>query len=221
MATVKFYKIGADALPTESESTDDLFINSIDLAASMNAGNIQVSANAIISTDTNGDLALTPNGTGDLILDGVNWPQADGSSGQFLQTNGAGQSSWANPSAVATIDTANYVAGAAGVTARDAVYISAAGTVLPGDADAIATSRIIGMATNTDTVGNPISVQYNGVLAGFTGLTAGAKQYLDTATAGGRTETAPSGAADCIIQLGFAASTTELDIQVLPLLIRT
>jgi hypothetical protein len=32
------------------------------------------------------DLALTPKGTGDLILDGLKWPQADGTSGQVLQT---------------------------------------------------------------------------------------------------------------------------------------
>jgi hypothetical protein len=40
------------------------------------------------------DLALTPKGTGDLILDGLKWPQADGTSGQVLQTNAAAQLSW-------------------------------------------------------------------------------------------------------------------------------
>jgi len=58
--------------------------------------NLQLNGNAIVSTDTNGDLTITPNGTGDLILDGVKWPQADGSASQFLTTNGSGQTSWAS-----------------------------------------------------------------------------------------------------------------------------
>ena len=58
--------------------------------------NLQLNGNAIVSTDTNGDLTITPNGTGDLILDGVKWPQADGSASQFLTTDGSGQTSWAS-----------------------------------------------------------------------------------------------------------------------------
>lgn len=61
----------------------------------LNVDNITLDGNAITSTDTNGSLSLTPNGTGDLVLDGVNWPQADGTAGYFLSTNGAGQTSWA------------------------------------------------------------------------------------------------------------------------------
>jgi len=56
--------------------------------------NLQFNGNAIISTDTNGDITITPNGTGDLVLDGLNWPQADGSANQYLKTNGSGQLSW-------------------------------------------------------------------------------------------------------------------------------
>ena len=57
-------------------------------------GNLLFDTNTISSTDTNGDLILTPDGTGNLVLDGVNWPQADGTAGYFLQTDGAGQTSW-------------------------------------------------------------------------------------------------------------------------------
>lgn len=60
----------------------------------LNVDNITLDGNAITSTDTNGNLTLTPNGTGDLVLDGLNWPQADGTSGQYLTTNGSGQLSW-------------------------------------------------------------------------------------------------------------------------------
>jgi hypothetical protein len=63
----------------------------------LNIDNITLDGNAITSTDTNGDLELTPNGAGNLVLDGTNWPQTSGTDGYILTTNGSGQSSWAAP----------------------------------------------------------------------------------------------------------------------------
>ena len=57
--------------------------------------NIKVDGNTITSENTNGDITLTPNGTGSVVLDGISYPQADGSSGQFLRTDGSGQLSFA------------------------------------------------------------------------------------------------------------------------------
>jgi trimeric autotransporter adhesin len=57
--------------------------------------NVNINGNTIVSSDTDGDLNLTPNGTGDLVLDGLKWPQADGSEDYVLSTDGAGQLSWA------------------------------------------------------------------------------------------------------------------------------
>jgi hypothetical protein len=68
-----------------------------------NFGNISITNNDVVSTNTNGDINVTPNGTGDLVLDGLNWPQADGNTGQFLKTDGAGQLGWGE-SAVLGID---------------------------------------------------------------------------------------------------------------------
>jgi hypothetical protein len=45
--------------------------------------------------DTNIDLKLTPKGTGKLNLDGIKFPNADGSAGQFLKTDGSGVLSFA------------------------------------------------------------------------------------------------------------------------------
>jgi len=59
-----------------------------------NVDNLKLDGNTISSTNTNGNIAITPNGTGDLVLDGLNWPQADGSAGQYLKTDGLGQLSW-------------------------------------------------------------------------------------------------------------------------------
>jgi len=61
-----------------------------------NVDNLNFNGNTIISTDTNGNINITPNGSGDLVLDGQNWPQADGSADEYLKTNGSGQLSWAS-----------------------------------------------------------------------------------------------------------------------------
>ena len=56
-------------------------------------GNLDVNGNSIVSA-SNGNIAITPNGTGSVVLDGLNWPQADGSANYVLKTNGSGQLSW-------------------------------------------------------------------------------------------------------------------------------
>jgi hypothetical protein len=68
--------------------------------------NLQLDGNAITSTDTNGNIALTPNGTGSVVIDGINYPQADGTANYFLKTDGAGQLSFAQ------VDTASIAADA-------------------------------------------------------------------------------------------------------------
>lgn len=57
--------------------------------------NLDFNLNTISSTDTNGDINITPNGSGDVVIDGLKYPQADGSANQFLQTDGSGQLSFA------------------------------------------------------------------------------------------------------------------------------
>jgi hypothetical protein len=54
------------------------------------SGDLDVNGNSIVSLSA-GDIPITPDTTGEIILDGVKWPQADGDPGQFLITDGAGQ----------------------------------------------------------------------------------------------------------------------------------
>jgi hypothetical protein len=211
MAQIKVLKIASDGVSLEhTSSADDVTF------LSGNFGNVQVSANAVISTDTDGDLALTPNGAGDLVLDGVNWPQADGSINQFLQTDGSGQTSWVD----LTDDTiaeqvCNGYTSDEILAARDGVYISAADSVSKcvSSAGGIA-SRLMGFAKTGVADAQPVDVISEGVLAGFSGLTVGARQFIDPATAGGLTETTPSGAGNTLIQAGYAKSATELHIHI-------
>jgi len=57
--------------------------------------NLDFNLNTISSTNSNGDINITPNGSGDVVIDGLKYPQADGSANQFLQTDGSGQLSFA------------------------------------------------------------------------------------------------------------------------------
>ena len=60
----------------------------------LDVDNIRIDGNTISSTDANGNINLTPNAAGNLVLDGNNWPQAAGSVGDFLYQSGATQTSW-------------------------------------------------------------------------------------------------------------------------------
>ena len=57
-------------------------------------GNLDVNGNSIVSA-SNGNIAITPNGTGKIVLDGLSWPTTDGSANYVLKTDGSGNLSWA------------------------------------------------------------------------------------------------------------------------------
>lgn len=118
----------------------------------------------------------------------------------------------------ANVIQSDYTAGAT-VAARDVVYLSGADSVSPADADAESTARVIGLAVAGSSAGGLVSVRKLGVMSGFVGLTAGARYFLDNA-AGGITTTPPVGHQNAVIQVGYAKSSTELDIQVEPVVIR-
>ena len=53
------------------------------------AGDLDVSTQAIVSSN-DGDINITPDGTGSIVLDGLSWPQSDGTANQIISTDGAG-----------------------------------------------------------------------------------------------------------------------------------
>jgi hypothetical protein len=65
-------------------------------------GNLDVNGNSIVST-SNANIAISPNGTGKVVLDGVSWPASDGSANQVLTTNGSGTLSWTTPSSGSSV----------------------------------------------------------------------------------------------------------------------
>jgi len=63
---------------------------SVTINTSLDVDNIKIDGNSITSTDTNGDINITPDGLGKVVLDGLNYPTADGTDGQVLTTDGSG-----------------------------------------------------------------------------------------------------------------------------------
>lgn len=104
------------------------------------------------------------------------------------------------------------------------VYVDAAGTVKLAQADALATSEVLGLVKDSSIgSGNSGTVQTDGKLTATTGewdavtggsggLTAGSVYFLDPDTAGNLTDTAPTTTGDLVARVGLAVSTTELVI---------
>jgi hypothetical protein len=110
-----------------------------DAVTAIKSGNIQITSNTITSTDTNGNINITPNGTGSVVLDGINYPQADGTANYFLKTDGAGQLSFAQVDTASIADDAITAAKIAdnsiGAAALNVSGSGTAGQVLQSDGD--------------------------------------------------------------------------------------
>lgn len=86
--TVQVGDSNADATIT-SNGTGNLILST---NAGTNSGTIT------IEDGVNNDISVTPNGTGSVILDGLKYPQADGSANQVLKTDGSGNLAFADAS---------------------------------------------------------------------------------------------------------------------------
>jgi len=60
-------------------------------------GNLDVNGQSIVSVSA-GNISITPDTTGQIILDGLSWPTSDGSADQVLKTDGSGNLSFVNQS---------------------------------------------------------------------------------------------------------------------------
>jgi hypothetical protein len=105
-----------------TNGTGDLILNT---NSGSNSGSIT------IADGTNGNISITPNGTGNVVLDGLNWPQADGSNGQVLQTNGSGQLAFGTISSSPTqLVQSLPLAGGVSYTAGQLASIGSSGNII-------------------------------------------------------------------------------------------
>lgn len=61
-------------------------------------GDLDVNGNDIVSASA-GNINITPDTTGRVVIDGLSYPDADGTASQFIKTDGAGNLSFASASA--------------------------------------------------------------------------------------------------------------------------
>jgi hypothetical protein len=144
-------------------------------------------------------------------------------SGQIQQLQ-AGDSLDATVSEVDVVTMMN--GNASSITIGQAVYVEAAGSVDLAQANASSTVEILGLVKSTsiaaaasgsiqtDGILTATTVQWDAVTGGTGGLTAGSIYYLDPDTPGLLTTTAPTTAADYVVRVGLALSTTDMDITV-------
>lgn len=103
------------------------------------------------------------------------------------------------------------------------VYVKSDGDVDKAKADASGTTEVLGLVRDasiattaagniqTDGVLTATTGEWDAVTGGSGGLTVG-PYYLSAATAGALTATAPSSAGQYVTRVGFAISTTAMDI---------
>lgn len=178
------------------EADDDSWnVNKKFTAPELQVDNVNVNGNSITSTDTNGNLSLTPNGTGNLVLDGINWPQSDGQDRAVLTTDGAGQTSF---EPVDNIRVYAYNAEATTILKGQPVYAygSSSGTVsvkLAYNTSDTTSAQTLGLAAENITSGQKGYVITQGLLKNIdtNSYSAGQQLYLG-ATAGTLTATKPT-----------------------------
>lgn len=96
-STNKLFVWDGSAWQQGSFTAGALLANLLEDTSPQLGGDLDVVTHSIVSTSDR-NIAITPNGTGSVVLDGINYPQADGSNGQFLQTDGSGQLAFATVS---------------------------------------------------------------------------------------------------------------------------
>jgi hypothetical protein len=146
-------------------------------------------------------------------------------SGQVQQLQ-AGDTLDASVSEVDVVSKVNDNAGS--IVIGTPVYVKSNGNVDKGRANASGTVQLLGLVKDasiaaaatgiiqTDGVLTATTGQWDAVTGGSGGLTPGTVYYLDAATAGLLTTTAPTTVGQYVVRVGLATSTTEMDISIDP-----
>lgn len=88
---------GDFATASQGSLADSALQDVVDDTTPQLGGNLDVNGQSIVSA-SNGNIAITPNGTGKVVLDGLSWPTSDGTTDQVLKTDGSGNLSFATVS---------------------------------------------------------------------------------------------------------------------------
>jgi hypothetical protein len=193
--------VGKERSNTFTTAGDILFPVVSDAAGELDAFRLPAIAGTPSATPTNGEGSMVWDSTNDILYvwDGSAWSD---------------QSTVSGASQAGKLIKSGYIAATGGVAIRDVLYKNAtANEVGVADASAIATMNVVGFAVAAATATNAVEVQSAGKMAGFTGLTVGAKQFVSE-TAGQIVETAPTTSGAVVMEVGIASQTTEIDIDI-------
>ena len=91
---------GTGTIALTSDISSETFTSLAQDTSPQLGGNLDVVTHGIVST-SNRNIAITPNGSGKVIIDGLSHPVADGNSGQVLKTDGSGNLSFASVGSLA------------------------------------------------------------------------------------------------------------------------
>ena len=90
----KYFTDKLDHTPGVLTLSSAIIVDSSGKIDNLKVDNIEIDGNTISSTNANGSIDITPNGSGSVVLDGQSWPQTSGTNGQYLKTNGSGATAW-------------------------------------------------------------------------------------------------------------------------------
>ena len=90
----KYFTDKLDHAPGTLTPSSAVIVDANSKIDNIKVDNIEIDANTISSTNANGNVNIAPNGSGSVVLDGQSWPQTSGTNGQYLKTDGSGQTSW-------------------------------------------------------------------------------------------------------------------------------
>lgn len=171
----------------EYDTAGALAVNHLKLVSALTTNAPLLTADG---TDNDIDIAITPKGTGALILDGLTWPTSDGAAGTFMYTDGSGNLGFTSGVATAIIGTVNQV------LANGTTGIQQTGIVTLTLPQSIA-------ATNTPTFAG----------LNLNGATSGTLSLLATAITGTNTITFPAatGTVALTSQLPTPSALTRVD----------
>jgi hypothetical protein len=85
------------ATATQGATADSALQDLVEDLSPQLGGNLDVNGQSIVSVSA-GNISITPDTTGKIILDGLSWPTADGSADQVLKTDGSGNLSFVDQS---------------------------------------------------------------------------------------------------------------------------
>lgn len=174
----------------EANITDlqSYLLNIIEDVTPQLGGNLDVNGNSIVSVGA-GDINITPDTTGDVVLDGLKWPQNDGTVGQAITTNGLGQLVFSTivGGGVLTTQTTTAVQttiGSVAVTNDTSLTFIIRGHGRENDTGDTFSSEVKGCIRNESTVtslvGEVLRTTFNNVSAAAWDVTAVANDGTDT-----------------------------------------